>query len=61
MSNRCLGLTHVEAHFLLFQNGYHVVGLRLTTSVVFIEYKRKDSVIILMLSMDLVVREVVED
>lgn len=61
MSNRCIGLSQSKAHWLLVENGYHVTGSRLTPSVVFVEYKKNGNTIILMLSMDLVVREVVED
>lgn len=62
MSGRCIGLSHVDAHWLLLSNGFHLTASQFNGSVVFNEYHKKDLVVILMIDGKyLAVRDAVGD
>lgn len=58
---RLKGMTARAAHFDLVGGGWHTASTRLTPSVLFIEYRKGNCLLILMISPDLIVREIVED
>ena len=62
MSGRCIGLSHVEAHWTLLKSGFRLTSSRFNGSVIFNEYRKGDLVVILLIDgKSLAVRDAVGD